>query len=76
MSGVDDEPGMKLPIVYPAELKGSFMLFRQWTTQNNVIPADSEVVILEETEKSFRVSIAWAHISFDISKSKAEVVEA
>lgn len=73
---VDDEPGMKLPIVYPVELQGSFMLFRQWTAQNNVIPADSEVVILEETEKSFRVSIAQAHISFDISKSKAEVVKA
>jgi hypothetical protein len=71
-----EAPGMMLPIVYPAEFKGSFMLFRQWTAQNNVIPADSEVVILEETEKSFRVSIARAHISFDISKSKAEVVEA
>lgn len=36
----------------------------------------SELVILDEDEKSFRVSIARAHISFDISKSKAEVVEA
>jgi hypothetical protein len=70
-----EAPGMMLPIVYPAELKGSFMLFKQWTAQNNVIPADSEVVILEETEKSFRVSIARAHISFNISKTNAEVVE-
>jgi hypothetical protein len=76
MSGVDDEPGMKLPIVYPVELQGSFMRFRQWTAKNDVIPADSEVVILEETEKSFRVSIARAHISFNISKTNAEVVEA
>ena len=68
--------GMKLPIVYPAEFKGSFMLFKQWTAKNDVIPANSEVVILEETEKSYRVSIAQAHISFDISKSKAEVVDA
>jgi hypothetical protein len=73
---VDDEPGMKLPIVYPAELKGSFMRFRQWTAQNNVIPEGSEVVILDEDEKSFRVSIARAHISFNISKTNAEVVEA
>ena len=72
---VDDEPGMKLPIVYPAELKGSFMRFRQWTAQNNVIPEGSEVVILDEDEKSFRVSIAKAHISFNISKTNAEVVE-
>lgn len=75
MSGVDDEPGMKLPIVYPAELKGSFMRFRQWTAKNNVIPEGSEVVILDEDEKSFRVSIAKAHISFNISKTNAEVVE-
>lgn len=69
-------PGMKLPIVYPAELKGSFMRFRQWTADNGVIPANSEVVILDEDEKNFRVSIAKAHIAFDIPKSKAEVVEA
>lgn len=67
--------GMKLPIVYPAELKGSFMLFKQWTAKNDVIPANSEVVILDEDEKSFRVSIARAHISFNISKTNAEVVE-
>lgn len=72
---VDDEPGMKLPIVYPAELKGSFMLFKQWTAKNNVIPEGSEVVILDEDEKNFRVSIARAHISFNISKTNAEVVE-
>jgi len=41
-----------------------------------IIPANSDVVILDEDEKSFRVSIAKAHISFDISKTKAEVVEA
>lgn len=67
--------GMKLPIVYPAEFKGSFMLFKQWTAKNDVIPANSEVVILDEDEKSFRVSIARAHISFNISKTNAEVVE-
>lgn len=71
-----EAPGMMLPIVYPAELKGSFMQFKQWTAKNDVIPANSEVVILDEDEKSFRVSIAKAHISFDISKTKAEVVEA
>ena len=68
--------GMKLPIVYPVELQGSFMRFRQWTAQNNVIPEGSEVVILDEDEKNFRVSIAKAHIAFDIPKTKAEVVEA
>jgi len=40
-----------------------------------VIPEGSEVVILDEDEKSFRVSIARAHISFNISKTNAEVVE-
>lgn len=70
-----DEPGMKLPIVYPSELKGSFMRFKQWTANNNVIPTGSEVVVLDEDEKNFRVSIARAHIAFDIPKNKAEVIQ-
>jgi hypothetical protein len=66
--------GMELPIVYPTELKGNFMRFRQWKVDNNVIPAKSEVIILDEDEYNFKVFIPLAHISFDIGKSKAEVI--
>ncbi len=66
--------GMKLPIVYPSEMKGSFMMFKQWTADNDVIPKNSEVVILDEGEFNFRVTIPQAHISFDIQKDKVEVI--
>jgi hypothetical protein len=66
--------GMKLPIVYPAELKGSFMRFRQWTAVNNVIPQESEVVILGEDEYNYNVYIPKASLAFPIGKSKAEVI--
>lgn len=68
--------GMLLPIVYPPEMKGKFMRFIQWTADNDVIPKNSEIVILDDDEYSFRVSIPLAHISFEIKKDKAEVVEA
>jgi hypothetical protein len=71
-----EPPGMILPIVYPSEMKGNFMRFGQWTANNDVIPGDSEVVILEEDEYNFRVYIPQARISFDIPKDKAAVVEA
>lgn len=66
--------GMAFPIVYPSEMIGSYMRFKQWTAQNNVIPADSEVILLEENEYNYRVSIPKAHISFDIQKDKAEII--
>jgi len=69
-------PGMKLPIVYPSEMIGYFMRFKQWTADNNVIPEGSEVVLLGESEQGFRVAIPKAHISFDIKKDYAEVVQA
>jgi len=69
-----DSPGMMIPIVYPSEMKGCFMRFKQWTVDNGVIPKNSEVVILEDNDSNFRVSIPQAHISFDIQKDKAEVV--
>ncbi len=72
---VQDLPGMMLPIVYPSEMVGSFMRFKQWTAKNEVIPAGSEVVILEDDDYNYRVTIPQAHISFDISKEKAEVVQ-
>lgn len=67
--------GRLLPIVYPPEMKGKFMRFIQWAADNDVIPKNSEVVILDDDEYSFRVSIPLAHISFEIKKDKAEVVE-
>jgi hypothetical protein len=67
--------GMKLPIAYPSELVGKFMVFKQWTEKNNVIPGDSEVIILDEDEYNYRVSIPKAHISFDIPVSKFQVIE-
>ena len=73
---VQDSHGMMLPIVYPSEMVGSFMRFNQWAAKNNVIPTGSEVVILEESENNYRVSIPQAHISFDIGKDKAGVVQA
>lgn len=74
--GIVEKPsGMLLPIVYPPEMKGKFMRFVQWTA-DDVIPKNSEVVILDDDEYSFRVSIPLAHISFEIKKDKAEVVEA
>jgi len=69
-------PGMVLPVVYPSDMKGSFMRFKQWTADNNVIPKGSEVVILDEDESRFKVTIPQAHISFEISKKNAELVEA
>lgn len=68
-------PGMMIPIIYPSEMKGSFMRFKQWTADNGVIPENSGVVILEDNELNFRVSIPQAHISFDIQKDKAEIVD-
>ena len=73
---VQDLPGMMLPIAYPSEMVGSFMRFNQWAAKNDVIPAGSEVVILEESDNNYRVSIPQAHISFDIGKDKAGVVQA
>jgi hypothetical protein len=66
--------GLELPIVYPTELTGKLMRFKQWRAVNNVIPAKSEVVILGEDDKNYNVYIPQAHISFPIGKGKAEVI--
>lgn len=71
-----NEPhGMKIPIVYPSDMAGSFMCFHQWTENNNVIPEGSGVVILNETEYGYQISITKACINFDIKKDKVEVVQ-
>ena len=73
---VQTSPGMSLPIVYPSEMVGLFMRFKQWTAENDVIPAGSGVVILDDDDYNYRVSIPQAHISFEINKDKAEVIQA
>ncbi len=73
---VQTSPGMSLPIVYPSEMAGLFMCFKQWTAENDVIPAGCGVVILDDDDYNYRVSIPQAHISFEIGKDKAEVIKA
>jgi len=67
---------MKLPIVYPKdEYPAHSMDFLQWKYNQSVIPSTSEVVILDEEEKHFRVFITGVKLVFNIPKSQCLVVE-
>lgn len=66
--------GMKLPIVYPPEMKGQFLKFLQWKKINNVLSTKSEVLILDEDEYNLKVYIPSACLGFKISLNKVEII--
>jgi len=50
------------------------MDFLQWKYNQSVIPSTSEVVILEEEEKHFRVFITGVKLVFNIPKSQCVII--
>lgn len=69
-----DKFGLELPIAYPPEMKGQFIKFRQWKKVNNVLTAESEVLVLSEDEYNYTVNIPSAHIGFKIGRGKVEII--
>jgi hypothetical protein len=66
---------MKLPICYPKDQFPNHQFhFKNWTEKSKAIPLESQVVILEEEETSFRVFVTECKLLFTIPKSQCEII--